>query len=64
MGEKNFTVDVQRLRETLQAECMGAYFGGGFGAALSEKDIIDRASPDKLIKIAQKKGVDLKKYQV
>lgn len=32
MGEKNFTVDVQRLRETMQAECMGAYFGGGFGA--------------------------------
>ena len=50
--------------EILLTICLCLIFGGGFGAALSEKDIIDRAPPDKLIKIAQKKGVDLKKYQV
>jgi hypothetical protein len=33
---------------------LGAYFSGGFGAALVESADIDRASPEKLIEAARK----------
>ena len=58
------TIDVDRLREDLQREDFGAYFGGGFGSALMESFDIDRATPEELVEIAQEKGIDLRKYVV
>lgn len=57
-------IDIDKLREDLKQECYGAYFGGGFGGALMESFNIESASPQKLIEIAEKKGIDLRKYAV
>ncbi len=58
------TIDIDKLREDLKNECYGAYFGGGFGGALMESFDIESASPQKLVEIAEKKGLDLRKYAV
>lgn len=58
------TIDIDKLREDLKKECYGAYFGGGFGGALMESFDIESASPQKLIEIAEKRGIDLRKYAV
>ena len=57
-------IDIDKLREDLMKEIYGAYFGGGFGGALMESFNIEGASPQKLIEIAEKKGIDLRKYAV
>lgn len=57
------TIDIEALREALKQECYGAFFGGGFGGALIETFDIEKASPEKLIEIAEKKGIDLRDYQ-
>ena len=58
------TIDIEKLREDLKQECYGAFFGGGFGGALMESFDFERSSPEKLIEIAKKKGIDLRKYQI
>ena len=64
MSETVVTIDIERLREDLRSEDLGAYFGGGFAGALMEAFDIDNATSDELVKIAQDKGVDLKRYVV
>ena len=57
-------IDIDKLREDLMKESYGAYFGGGYGGALMESFNIESASPQKLIEIAERKGIDLRKYAV
>ena len=64
MFEESFSVDVEKLREDMKSDCLGAYFGGGFGAALIESFDVDKASPEDLVSMAQNKGIDLRKYKV
>ena len=64
MYQETITIDVDRLRNDMREECLGAYFGGGFGAALIESFDVDRATPEKLVEMAQNQGIDLRKYQV
>lgn len=47
----------------MKRDCYGAYFGG-FGGALIETFDIDSASPEELIRMAQRKGLDLSRYEV
>ena len=56
-------IDIEELREDLKQECYGAFFGGGFGGALMESFDIDRASPEELVKIAQRNGLNLSNYE-
>jgi hypothetical protein len=58
------TIDIDKLRKDLLQDCYGGYFAGGFGGALVEASDIEKASPEELIKIAEKKGIDLRKYAV
>lgn len=58
------TIDTQRLREDLRNEVLGAYFGGGFGGALMEAFDKDNATLEELIRIAQDRGVDLRRYVI
>ena len=58
------TIDIEKLREDLKQECYGAFFGGGFGGALVESFDLEKASPKELVEIAEKKGVELRDYQV
>ena len=60
--ETTVTIDIQCLREDLRNEDLGAYLEGGFGGALMEAFDIDIATPEELIRIAQDRGVDLRKY--
>lgn len=64
MSETVVTIDIERLREDLRSEDLGAYFGGGFGGALMEAFDIESATPEELVQIAQDKGVDLRRYVV
>lgn len=62
MPETIVTIDIERLREDLREEDIGAYFGGGFGGALMEAFDIDSATPEELVQIAQNREVDLRRY--
>ena len=64
MYQETITIDIDRLRDDMRDECLGAYFGGGFGAALIESFDVDRATPEKLVEMAQNQGIDLRKYQI
>jgi len=57
-------IDIERLRDDLRDEDLGAYFGGGFGGALMEAFDVDRATPEELVQIAQERGIDLRRYVV
>ena len=58
------SIDIEKLRETLKQDCYGAFFGGGFGGALVESFDLKRASPEELVEIAERKGIDLSKYEI
>lgn len=64
MYQETITIDVERLRKDMREECLGAYFGGGFGAALMDSFDVDQATPEQLVQEAQDQGIDLWKYQV
>lgn len=57
-------IDVDKLREDMQNEGLGAYFGGGFGCGLIEAIDVERASDEELVDMALKQGIDLQKYEV
>ena len=64
MYEETITIDVDRLRNDMRVVCLGAYFGGGFGAALIESFDIDRATPEQLVEMARNQGINLRNYKV
>lgn len=64
MSNTIVTIDIERLREDLRSDVLGAYFGGGFGGALMEAFDIDNATPEELLQMAQDNGVDLQRYVV
>ncbi|MDO4193307.1 MAG: hypothetical protein Q4D24_08395 [Erysipelotrichaceae bacterium] len=55
-------IDIEKLREDLKNDSLGAFFGGGFGGALMEAADVKYASDDELKEIARRKGVDLRNY--
>ena len=64
MYDETITIDVDKLRNDMWEECLGAYFGGGYGAALVESFDVDREEHEQLVKMAQNQGIDLYRYQV
>lgn len=58
------TIDIEELRKNLKQECYGAFFGGGFGGALMESFDLEKALPEELIEIAERKGIDLSEYEI
>lgn len=64
MYQETITIDIDRLRDDMRDECLGAYFGGGFGAALIESFDVDRATLEKLVEMAQNQGIDLRRYKI
>ena len=48
------TIVIEKLREDLKEECLGAFYGGGFGGALMESFDIENASPEELVEMAGK----------
>ena len=56
-------IDYDRLRNDLENESLGAFFGGGFGGALIQSFDVQNASDDELIEIAERANFNLNKYQ-
>lgn len=56
------TINIELLKADMKSDCYGAFLGGGFGGALIEAHDIDCLSPDQIIELAIKKGMDLKQY--
>lgn len=57
-------IDVDALREDMENESYGAFYGGGFGGALMEAFDIEGASDEELIQMALEKGIDLDEYEL
>ena len=62
MSNTIVTIDIERLREDLRSDVLGAYFGGGFSGALMEAFDIESATPEELVQMAQERGFDLRNY--
>ena len=56
------TIDVDALRQDMLADSRGAFYGGGFGGAMMDSFEIERATPQELVNIAQRKGIDIRQY--
>ncbi len=63
MFEETITIDIDKLRNDMLDESMGAFFAGGFGGGIIRALDIECASLEKLVDIALKQGIDLRKYQ-
>ena len=55
-------IDIDQLRRDMKNDSYGAFFGGGFGDAVLDALSIESVSDEKLIEIAQRRGIDLKRY--
>ena len=55
-------IDIESLRNDLKNNSLGAFYGGGFGGALIESFQIDKASPEELIRIANKMHINIEDY--
>lgn len=62
--DEKITIDIDRLRDDIREEFLGAYFGGGYGAALMESFDVDDATLEELVEVAKSLGIDLRRYQV
>lgn len=56
-------INIEKLRRDLEDDYGSAMFGG-FPMAIVDLEEIRRASPEELIEIAQRNGVNLRKYEV
>lgn len=55
-------IDYDRLRNDLINFYQGAYFVGGFGAALMDSMDVEKMSDEELVKLALNKGFKLENY--
>ena len=56
------TIDPEELRQDMLNDSRAAFYGGGFGGAMYESFEIERATPQELVEIAQRKGIDVTRY--
>ena len=63
-NQETITIDVDALKRDMQSELYGAYFCGGFGGAMVSAFDLERATPEQLVEMAIKQGIDVHKYQV
>ena len=58
------TIDLDALRDALERECCGAFYGGGFGGAMVQMTEVQNASPEALIALAEEMGLDLRQFEI
>jgi hypothetical protein len=56
-------IDYDRLRNDLENESLGAFYGTGFGGALIQSFDVQNASDDELIEMAERANFNLNKYR-
>ena len=57
-------IDYDSLRRDLEEFLQGAFFSGGFGAALIDLSDVTRATNEELVRIAVRLGFDLDNYKI
>lgn len=57
-------IDYDSLRRDLEEFLQGAFFAGGFGAALMDLSDVSRATNEELVRIALRLGFDLDNYKI
>ena len=57
-------IDIDKLRKDMLDNCYALYFASDIVAALAETPDIEQASDEDLIEMAQKQGIDLRKYEI
>ena len=57
-------IDYDSLRRDLEEFLQGAFFAGGFGAALIDLSDVTRATNEELVRIAVRLGSDLDNYKI
>ena len=55
-------VDIERLRQDMLNDCYGAFYGGGYGAALFSSFEIEREGGQELVDQAERMGYNLLDY--
>ena len=58
------TIDIDKLRQYMLDNSYGAFFIGDFGGALAEAADIENASDKELVEMAERQGIDLRKFEV
>ena len=56
-------IDVDKLRKDMK-DYYGTAMFGGFPMAVMDLSKVERASNEELVRMAQKNGIDLRKYEV
>ena len=57
-------IDIDKLRKDMLDNCYALFSASDIIAALAETPDIEQASDEELIEMAQKQGIDLRKYEV
>ena len=57
-------IDIDKLRKDMLDNCYALFFASDIIAALAETPDIERDSDEELIEMAQKQGIDLRKYEI
>lgn len=58
------TIDIDKLRQYMLDNSYGAFFIGDFGGALAEAADIENASDEELVEMAERQGIDLRRFEV
>ena len=58
------TIDLDALREALERECYGAFYGGDLDGVLVQLTEAQYAAPEELIALAEEMGLDLKQFEI
>lgn len=57
-------IDYDRLRNDLINYYQGAYFVGGFGAALMDAMDVEKMNDEELVQLALQKGLKIEDYMI
>ena len=58
------TIDIDKLRQYMLDNSYGAFFIGDCGGALAEAADIENASDEELVEMAERQGIDLRRFEV
>ena len=57
-------IDIERSRQDLIEHLEGAFFVGGFGAAMLDMEKVKTASDEEVIRIARQNGFRIEDYKI
>ena len=58
------TIDIEKLKNDLKNELLGAYYGAGFGGPLIESFKLDSMTPEEIVNLAIRYGFNLENYEI